>query len=583
MDVNSKWVSLHIVKGELDRTIQGRPEVNESLFIDRILVEQNPVDSTQYDFTYLLNRRGYAFKKDIFAGRLSFGDKKTVQIGFNWLKAKDDIDSVDPIMTHAKISIDEDSSGAFPLAIGMGTYTYSQLEKTIGSYASEGYNLDTLSRSSWSGNTPQDNIVVGSDIRMSLFKRKITMEGSWAFSMLNRDIWDGAISLAEMDTLIDEDVDNKIAGELDLGQFPDPADYENIFVINQNMVPLAPIDPTQVEDNLVKGLLSMPSLSYHLKTTANLLNNRFALEYLTVGPEFNSLGNPYIQKNIRQYTVSDRIGFFRNRFLLNLIYKHQDDDILRMVTDVTTTNTITANVGIYPGSGLPSIMVGYRSEDRDNGKDNFDTVRTDLEANWIELEDLRLWTNTTNISLGISHRLNVSGFSNSISVNYISLDREDQFEDRPMWPYYDINFNGDTLFVDSSFVSPNLTSDVINISLITDYPFPLKTTVILSLNNSTFGMKGDGDIYYYGDQGITNFTLNGTYDMFKGRLKLLGGFDYTIGSGNEEFSRTGVRGGFNYRFTDVLRIRFDGGLRSKKINNESKKSTIVRASLNYTF
>jgi len=582
-DLKLGVINLHVVKGELDRSIQGRYNADEALFLDRILVTQNPVDSTKHDFTYRLSRKGYAFRKDVFAARLSFGNAKSAQIGFNLLKAKDDINSVDRTINDAKISIDQDSSGVFPLAIGMGTYTYSQLDNAINSAASEGYGLDLLDRSSWSGETPQDNVVIGSDIKLSLFKRKFNMEGGWAFSMLNRDIWEGAISLAEMDTLIDEDIDNSIAGELDLGQLPDPAEFENIFVINQNMIPLIPVDPTIVEMEPIKAVLSMPSLSYNFKTTANILSNRVTLEYVKVGPEFNSLGNPYIQKNIRQYTASDRIGLFRNRLLLNLMYKHQDDDILRTVTHVTTTNTLTANVGIYPGAGLPSIVVSYRNQDRDNGKENLDTVRTDLEANIIELEDFRDWTNTKNISVGISHRIDVSGLNNSIAVTYIILDREDQFEDRPFWPYYSINQSGDTLFVDSSFASPNLASDVINISLITDYPFPLKTTAVLSINNSTFGKKGDGDIYYYGDQGITNVTLNGTYDMLKGRLKLLAGIDYTLGSGNEEFSRMGLRGGFNYRITDVLRFRFDGGVRSKSINDESKNSTLLRATLNYTF
>ncbi|MFQ6673308.1 MAG: hypothetical protein ACE5GH_00825, partial [Fidelibacterota bacterium] len=359
----------------------------------------------------------------------------------------------------------------------------------------------------------------------------------------------------------------------------------DIFVINENMVPLVPIDPdsARLADDPMGVILDMPSLAYNVKATARYFHNHLNFQYIKVGPEFNSLGNPYILKNNQEYTVSDRIGLFRNRLLVNLSYRHQDDDILRTVPNVTATNTLRANLGIYPGSGLPSVTLSFRKQDRDNGKSVLDTVRVDTAGHRIELDDLRDFTSTRNTTLGINHQLSFFGFDHSVSVNYISLAREDQFGgDRPSPPFYTVNTLGDTVARDSSFVSPNLTSKVTNISVVTEYPFPLKTTLILSVNNSTFGKEGD-ELYDYGDQNITSLAFSGTYDMVGGRLQLLGDFEYTSGVGVEEFGRTGIGAGFKYRITDVLRFRFDGKFRSKSTNGETKTSTLVRASLNYSF
>ncbi|MEE9167730.1 MAG: hypothetical protein V3U24_09785 [Candidatus Neomarinimicrobiota bacterium] len=570
-DLQLGFVNLHVVKGELERKIQGRLGEGETYLSEGVELQGESI-------RYQLNRKGYTFQKDIFSTRLSFGSGKIFQLGFNWLKAKDDITSVEPILDNAKIEVD--TVEALSLAISPDIYTYRDLSNLL---LENNYSIDLADEESWAGDSPQDNIVMGSDLKFSLFRRQIGIEAGFAFSMFNGNIWGGAFSKSELDTLGvlgDSTLDGKIGGSFDIPF--DPKDYEDLFVLNLNLRPLIPVDTLLLFQEPVKAILKLPSAAYNFRASGNLLQNRLSFEFVQVGPEFNSLGNPYIQKNNRQYTISDRVGFFQNRLLLNLIYKHQDDDILRVVTDVTTTNTVTMNAGIYPGGDLPSFALSYRVQDRDNGKTTLDTVNVDPEARRIDLEDLRNFTKSVNASFGLTHRVSFSGFNHNLSVNYVLLDRADQFDDRPSAPYFGTNLTGDTLFFDSTFVSPNLKSDVINLSVMTEYPFPLKTTAIVSVNRSTFGIPEDF-AYDYGGQNITNVTLSGTYDVLGNRLKLLAGINRTSGTGNEEFSRLGIRAGVNYRITEYLRARFDGGLRFKKIDGESKRSTLIRASLNYTF
>ncbi|MFQ6673556.1 MAG: hypothetical protein ACE5GH_02075, partial [Fidelibacterota bacterium] len=138
-DLKLGWVNLHVVKGELDRTVQGRLDPDESLFLDQIEVERGELDTTRNNIIYRLNRKGFTFQKDITAARLSFGGGKKFQLGFNWLKAKDDITSVDRFLTDALITVTQDSSGPIPLDITPGEYSYGDLRGLIDSR--ENYSL----------------------------------------------------------------------------------------------------------------------------------------------------------------------------------------------------------------------------------------------------------------------------------------------------------------------------------------------------------------------------------------------------------------------------------------------------------
>ena len=162
--------------------------------------------------------------------------------------------------------------------------------------------------------------------------------------MTNNNIWGGPLSLAELDTLIDDSVDNKLSS-FDLSEFPDPSDWEEYLIINSNLSPLVPIDINAFGDStnvdLMDAIFSMPSLAYRGRAITNFYGNYFSIEYSQTGPEFNSLANPYLVKNKREWAITDKVKLFRNRLMLNFGYKYQDDDILTNVENVKTQNTLS--------------------------------------------------------------------------------------------------------------------------------------------------------------------------------------------------------------------------------------------------
>ena len=119
-----------------------------------------------------------------------------------------------------------------------------------------------------------------------------------------------------------------------------------------------------------------------------------------------------------------------------------------------------------------------------------------------------------------------------------------------------------------------MVSDVTTISVVTQYSIPLKTTLVLSLNNRTTATE---------EQGITGFNLNASYDLFGGGLKLNSGLGYTSGVGASEFSRFNIRGGVSYRIMESLFLRTSLDYRGTKSDGENDGAIIMRADLNYSF
>ena len=69
--------------------------------------------------------------------------------------------------------------------------------------------------SNWKGIKPQDNLIVGFNIGTFLDDRKIAIDFDWNLSLYNKDIWDGALSIAQLDTSIDDSLDGFIGRTYD--------------------------------------------------------------------------------------------------------------------------------------------------------------------------------------------------------------------------------------------------------------------------------------------------------------------------------------------------------------------------------
>lgn len=125
-------------------------------------------------------------RQNLLGMRSSFGSGKNFQLGFNFLKVRDDTTSLAP--------------GEFSVP-------------------------------------PQDNLVVGSDFLLAFARRRVEFRAAAAFSLLSTDISTGPLSKAEIEQQFDVDLPF------------DPADFDKYLIINSSTTPLDPRDLTSLAYN----------------------------------------------------------------------------------------------------------------------------------------------------------------------------------------------------------------------------------------------------------------------------------------------------------------------------------------------
>ena len=538
-NIKWSWFNLHFVQGEINRAIEGDLKKAYSYSID------TDDEGTKF---LSLSRNGYTFEQNVMAGRLALGRGEKFQWGLNFMKARDDTNSVTQELNNAEIVYSPDATGSVSGLDSGVVYTISEL----------GTKAHYLEGKNWAGDGPKDNLVIGTDLGISLFNKRLRLDGELALSMTNNNIWGGPLTLAQLDTMIDDSVDNKLLS-IDLSSFPDPADYEKILIINPNMAPLVPIDINAFGDNatvdLMDAVLSMPSLAYRGRAVTNFYGNYLAVEYSQVGPQYNSLANPYLVKNKREFSVSDKLKLLQNRLMLTMGYKHQDDDILTTVDNLKSQNTVSLGINALPGPGLPTLNFTYRSIDRDNGIDKriplTDSTFTDNRQN----------THTNNIMVNISHRFDLV-WSHALSGTFVNVNKTDKFTDR-----------------DTNFVDPAMSTNVMNFTLSTRYNFQLKTTLNLTINSSELSTGP-------GERGIQDFlttNFDTEYPLFKNRILGKVGLNYAQGSGLVDMSWIGFKSGLKWKIFDQFSVKIHGEYRSKKTGGFKKNTVIARANLGYSF
>ncbi|NOZ74223.1 MAG: hypothetical protein GXO90_02450 [FCB group bacterium] len=555
-------LGFHYAKGEINRTIQG-PKTDAYSWSNFSLEEG--VKKIELD------RRGYTFQQNMDAMRFFLGKGTYGQWGFNLLHIRDDKNSVNQEISSAILTLDSDTLG-----LTAGEYTLAELLALDGT---ANYAVSLRDPVNWTGATPQDNLVVGTDLGIYLDHKRVLLEGEVAFSLLNRNIWDGAFTTEQLDTLMDDTTDNSIGGFFDLSSIPiNPQDISNWFIVNQYMSPLIPIDIGLFSDSsdvtVKDAILSMPSLAFSGRAAVNYFGNLFTIKYSQVGPDFTSLANPYLLKDNREWSINDKLRLLSNRLMLTVGYKHQSNDILPTVTNPKVQETLNSNINFLPGPNLPSINLSVRKINRSNGITEIDTVFSQSTVvdtsgsqttQGISFSDKREKNQTLNIVTTISHRVELFGLSHNLTANIVLMNKEDQLSNRDL---------------DTTFIDPRVVANVYSFNVTTRFKIPLKTTFSVSSTHSEFNTSPTETA----NQDLSNFSLNGEYSgLMKNTFTILGGANVATGSGNTEFSWIGFKAGLRWKVISNLSLNALGEYRIKTTPDGSSNTIIGRANLTYIF
>ncbi|MDR8390648.1 hypothetical protein NC796_05840 [Aliifodinibius sp. S!AR15-10] len=465
-------INAQFLHGKINRRISNlyRPVTIDSVFSDNgVLIDTN------YSIGFENNGRG-TYKRNVTGGRLSFGRGETFQWGLNFLKVRDDTTSL------ATVRDFDDLMNKRPdLTEELDQSSMNDLQS----------NPDLLSVS---GNPrPKDNFIGGSDLMVNLFDNMLRLRSEMAVGLLNEDISPGVLS---SDQDLDIDLSEDESNQLDRWAW--------LIIINENMntLPLR----FNVEGNktsVESAYFPTSILANQSELNFNISGNNFRAQYRWIGPNYVSLANSTIRRDVAGVTLSDRFQLFDDRLYVTLGYENLNDNVSNTKDATTSTQTARTNFSWFPiDQYLPRISVGFMYRNRDNavplynpfvaetGNPENISVRNFSQSDTSITANPRL-SNTSQFTTSITQQFELFDLSHHANLNFSYLDTKDEF----------FRF-GDTK---SSSVNFNLQSRFSEI--------PLNTTVGFNIN-STETLGGLSDIM------VTGFNVGGSLILMDNKLDL---------------------------------------------------------------
>ncbi len=530
------WLKFHSISGTINRAVNWGGEENEGYIFN----PQNISTDTTGVFVFPLDRTGYTFKRDVNAYQLFVQPIKRFSLGLHFLKAVDDRSSVNHIIEdHATFTVDS--------LLEAGSYTYNSFRSAVSQF---GGTVD-FPESNWNGEDPQDNLVAGFEIKTLFDDEHLRFEFDWNLSVHNRNIWDGAMSLAELDTALDDSLDGLIGTNydengliepgsmlIDTTALVNPLEYEDIFTINPNMVPLFPIDIASFSDSPVAAIVNMPASAYSIRLVGDYGINNFTVEYHQVGPEFVSLGNPFLTSNIREFTMKNRMRLLDNKLILTAGYKHKDNKILKTTVDPLNTNTLLASLTLNPGGDAPTLMFDVQSIGKNNEKTELDLIGS-------ERVDLRENSRSVNTTMSLNYPFPTPTATHNFVINFNTIKNSDVFEQDRLPGYL--------------FPKTDTKSYAVNVN--SKFPSSLRTVVSASITElylPTFTTTGEITKKPYT---WTAVSANGTYLLQRWDLRILGGLNLMHSNGDVHTNILGFRTGCDMTIIENLTLNLSSNLR----------------------
>lgn len=410
-----------------------------------------------------LSRNG-AFKQKNNSVRLELGNPQSFVMGFGFAKNKDDIGSLD--------------------------------EKY---YRNLGDSFLIVS--------PKDNLVFGTDFRLSLINNRFVIGSEAAMSLYNDNIIDGAISLDDFDEDIDLSIDI------------DPLDFENIFVINESIIPFKP------------GMANMALKSYlRLFFYRNLLN----ISFTNIGSSFNSLSTNYLQKDAMIISFTDNLMLMNNRLALNFGFNLASDNVDDTKDKSSTSTSIFTQAMFKPNDG----MYFNLNINTSGSEDGFVPDSTDFENTAIDIR-------STSISFGTGYLVKqIINAPTRFSFNFSNSLNKDNANET-----FEYKRNNVTLSARTAFEQLPLTT-------------LLSFTFTMNDNSYFVKVVDEEDLFIEESSNYNSLFMRGEIDLMESQLKPYIDFRFNIFKGDiDSQSAQMFNIGSNYEVTSNTLISADAGLK----------------------
>ncbi len=333
-------INVQFLYGSLQRKITNK---YDSLTVENVVNQADSVVGKNYILSYQDGGKG-VFQRKITGVRLGFGNKEKFQWGFHALKIQDDTTSLFNVRNYRDVlernslaksnltNADKDSLLAHP----------NRLDVRTGAVK------------------PRGNVVVGTTLNAGFANNKVRFESEAVISALNNDIYEGPLTVERADDL-GFDIDKKTSDLLERLAW--------LIIINENMNTL-PFKIREVEDGNFDGEPFLPTSIFAGTGQLSMrgAQNNFSVQYRWIGPDYNSLANSTVRKDVAGFTLTDRLNLLANRLYVTLSFENLNDNVTGARQATTVTNSYRTNVSWYPiNRKLPRVSAGFRYRTRDNG------------------------------------------------------------------------------------------------------------------------------------------------------------------------------------------------------------------------
>ncbi|MEX0845954.1 MAG: hypothetical protein WD022_11775 [Balneolaceae bacterium] len=411
-------INFQFIYGELDHNITNQ---YDSLLVKNVVNSADSVIDQNYLLTFEDGGRG-TFRRKVIGGRFSLGKEEKFELGFNALKIQDDTSSI---------------------------YNVRNYQDIFNSNLDLNNNLSPVNRDSLIANPdlldisggsvkPRDNIVIGSDLKFGFHNNRIRFRSEGVISALNNNIYGGPLNSQRLDDL-GFDVDQEVLDLLESISW--------LIIVNENMSTL-PLQISENDEGEIDAEPFFPTsiLAGNSEVSLRYPNNNFRLQYRWIGPNFSSLANSTIRKDIAGFTLSDRINMLSNRLYLTLGYENLKDNVTGSRDATTQTLTYRTNVSWYPvDRSLPRVTTGLRYRTRDNGieRENYLVAQISEDLVNAAVQNVREQLNaqdslvalvtptprrnySVNFNTSISQQFNALNARNDVSLSYSNLKTTDE-------------------------------------------------------------------------------------------------------------------------------------------------------------
>lgn len=406
-------INVQFVYGELSRKI-----TNQYTSINEEFIYQDSLQTIVVDTTYTLGLesggRG-TFKRNIVGGRVALGNPRFFQLGIQAMKVEDDTTSIYNVIDYTNVL-----AGPTSLLSGVSIAGQQRLS-----------DAPELLRVDGGGVRPKGNIVAGVDLKFAFDQNRVRFQTETVASALNNDIYGGPLTAERAEELGFEDVNQS---DLDI-----LSDIAQIIIINEN-INVLPLRVTGVGTDSTDTEIFFPTgiLGSNTEFAVVYPKNTFRLQYRWVGPDFVSLANSTIRKDIAGFTLLDRFRLFNNQVYVTLGYERLTDNVTDTKEATTVTSSLRSNLSWYPvNQRLPRISLGLRIRSRDNGVKRFNPfVPTSLES--ASLQNLVISSDgdtlvtptprvneTVNLNLSITQQVELEGSVHDATFSLANLNTTD--------------------------------------------------------------------------------------------------------------------------------------------------------------